>query len=492
MKTLTVILCLGCAMTAAVADPCGMVPPIFAGEGPPITRIGLQKTYVFYQNGIESIVIRPGFSGKVEDFGMLIPFPNPPALRKLPDTIFPQLAAAVDPPEVVEYLWVYEKSMRLGGMPSPDAVAEPELSVASVRVLREEAVGMYEIAVLEAGSAAALQRWMDEHGYVYPKGMDAPCEDYVEDGWCFVAVKTRVGPKAGVDPQPGQRDTAPGLPAGGAFDGHVQAMGFRFESSELVVPMRLSAFNDGELRNVVYVLSDQPLKLAGMPETFVRRQLAGTDLLRNLRALRPLRLVGGTLEDLSLARWKQLLREREPGPVNGLAAELFASDLLAVSAERLSHPHEEHEKVLLNIGEHLGLRGEAVDRLHQDALAEERNELVEHALDALAGMTLTVIDADFPREKLATENLRFERYAMAAEANTSSSYNAPQFGAAPANEGERVEDSALPDEFRKALEDKSAAPRENNSYQLGWLLLVPGLWWALRKRLRRPDSAAQA
>ena len=43
------------------ADPCGMVPPIYTGEGPPITRVGEQKTYVFFKNGVESFVIRPGF-----------------------------------------------------------------------------------------------------------------------------------------------------------------------------------------------------------------------------------------------------------------------------------------------------------------------------------------------------------------------------------------------------------------------------------------------
>ncbi len=51
-----------------------------------------------------------------------------------------------------------------------------------VRVLRQEAVGMYEAAVLEAGSAAALKRWMDDHGYKYPAGMDAVCEEYVKLG----------------------------------------------------------------------------------------------------------------------------------------------------------------------------------------------------------------------------------------------------------------------------------------------------------------------
>ena len=87
----------------ALADPCGMVPPIYRGPGPAITRIGLQQTYVFYKDGIETFVIRPGFKGKVDNFGMLIPFPTPPAIRKVPDNIFAQVAAAVDPPEVVVY-----------------------------------------------------------------------------------------------------------------------------------------------------------------------------------------------------------------------------------------------------------------------------------------------------------------------------------------------------------------------------------------------------
>ena len=69
-------------------------------------------------------------------------------------------------------------------------------------MLRQEAVGMYEAAVLEAGSAAALKRWMDDHGYKYPTGMDAVCEEYVKLGWCFVAEKAKVGGKANVDPKP--------------------------------------------------------------------------------------------------------------------------------------------------------------------------------------------------------------------------------------------------------------------------------------------------
>ena len=81
-----------------LADPCGMIPPVYQRQGTPITRIGEQQTYVFYKDGVETFVIRPGFQGKVDEFGMLIPFPTPPPIRKVPDTISPQVAAAVDPP----------------------------------------------------------------------------------------------------------------------------------------------------------------------------------------------------------------------------------------------------------------------------------------------------------------------------------------------------------------------------------------------------------
>ena len=87
--------------SSASADPCGMVPPVYVGDDIPIARVGEQKTYVFYKDGVETVVIRPGFEGKVEEFGMLIPFLAIPDLRKVSDNIFPHIAAAIDPPEVV-------------------------------------------------------------------------------------------------------------------------------------------------------------------------------------------------------------------------------------------------------------------------------------------------------------------------------------------------------------------------------------------------------
>ena len=96
---------------------------------------------------------------------------------------------------------------------------------------------MYEVAVLEAGSARALSRWMEHHGYRYPDGMDATCEDYIDDGWCFVAIKTRVANKRGVDARPGMRALETALPPGASFDGR-SAMSRSIRSTPRTPPSR--------------------------------------------------------------------------------------------------------------------------------------------------------------------------------------------------------------------------------------------------------------
>ena len=432
----------------AFADPCGMVPPVYITGKVPIERIGLQKTYVFYRDGVETFVIRPGFQGRADEFGILIPFPDPPALRKVADDIFAHVAAAIDPPEVVVDLRpIYEIRVfanSAGRRGASDELAERELAYDEVRVVNQEAIGMYEVAVLEAGSSTALNRWMTEHGYRYPDGMDDVCNEYIEDRWCFVAVKARVGQKAGVDPRPGMKEVDSALPADSTFDGHVQAMGFRFRSDELVVPMRLSAFNEGELHNVVYVLTTEPVRIDSIPQEYVVRQITGSDLWKHVTEPLPLRVIGGEESDIPEPRRRRLKEERNPEPHNGIARDLFAADLLAATSGELAHEYEETEKKLLEISERLGIRGPEVDKLHRQVVQEQRKRVVARALSLLHTMTLTVIDGDFPRNVIARENLRFSPFQVAALDNTPEVYHAGAFGPSPedsAFSGIRVRDS---------------------------------------------------
>ncbi|MCB9555432.1 MAG: DUF2330 domain-containing protein [Deltaproteobacteria bacterium] len=480
VAAIALILVLGLPPTLS-ADPCGMVPPIYDGPGRPITRVGAQQTYVFYHQGVETFVIRPGFRGKVDNFGMLIPFPTPPAIRKVADQTFAQIAAAIDPPEIVAY--VYRRHFRRksgrGRAPAPARQASLATGKRDVRVLRKEAIGMYEVAVLEAGSAQALKRWMDSHGYKYPDGMDQACEDYVKAGWCFVAVKTRVGPKAPLDPKPGMRQAKTALPDSHDFQGHVQGMGFRFRSKQLVVPMRLSAFNEGRLRNIVYLLTDGPRKIQRIADKYVVRQLPGWQVYRNLTRPLPLRVVGGSYRDLRPWQRQNLSVRRNPEPHNGIAAELFASDLLAAQKRRLSHRFEEREKALLNIGENLGLRGPAIDQLHAKALEEHRSKALRYALSAIKQLTLNVVDGDFPREVLANSNLQFAWYRMPGERNNKRNYDATHQGPTPYQPAGKLYRGALPatPAQQQRLASHSTLWVVGVSSGAALLLLLAALFW---------------
>ena len=436
-------LIVGWLAPGASADPCGMVPPVYLDNSPPIERTGLQRTYVFFKDGVESFVIRPGYTGKVDNFGMLIPFPSVPSLRKVADPIFPHLEAAIDPPEVVVNLIPHpccNCCESLSAAPAGKSLNKLSVLEDKVQVMKEEAVGMYEVAVLKAGSVKALSRWMKEHKYQYPKGMDDVCAEYITAGWCFVAVKTRVGKKGQVDPKAGMRNANAKLPDGAGFDGHVQAMGFRFYTEELVVPMRLSAFNDGDSRNIVYLLTDSPKAIHDIPEKNVKRQLSGDQLYLNLTQPLPLRVIGGEEKDIPSWQRQGLDARRDQAVYNRFAKELFASDLLSARMNKLAHAHEEAEKVLLRISERMGLRGEDIDKLHEKALVGHRDTALDAALVDILGMTLTVIDGDFEHDVIANQNLSFFDYRMPDSENTHFSYHAADKKAAGKREGNLIVD----------------------------------------------------
>ena len=290
------------------------------GRGAPIARTGDQNTFVFFKDGVETFVIHPGFKGKVEQFGMLIPFPSIPELRKVSDNIFPHVRSAIDPPEIVVYAaqfgpgagrFVRGQRKSSGGNSNGLAL---KMAKQAVRVVKEEAVGMYEVAVLEAGSAKALQKWMDDHGYKYPQGMDKACEDYVKIGWCFVAVKSKVSGKKRHRSQTGNapredRPTDRGFvrwPRAG--DGlSVQDRSTRRADAAFDIQRRRY------LHNIVYVLTDGPRKIRSVPEEYVVRQISGDELYNNLTQPLPLRVIGGTVKQIQPWQKKTLPKQRNPG-----------------------------------------------------------------------------------------------------------------------------------------------------------------------------------
>ena len=420
-------------LSSASADPCGMVPPVWGGEGPApvaIERTGLQQTYVFFRDKVQTIAIRPGFTGSVESFGMLVPLPATPALRKIDDRTFDHLSSAVDPPlvtvQIISQPWMsLPDGAFAASVPPPSSAPEMELSLDEVRVEKEEAVGMYEVAVLAAGSSTALQRWMDEHGFRYPDGMDDTVEDYVAQGWRFVAIKAKVGGLSGISPRPGMRDVDPELPRGARFDGYVQGMAFRFHTDTPIIPMRLSVFNGDDTHNRVFLFTEQPARLADISTGFVRRQVRGRVLHDNLTSPLPLVVNGGELLEHELAQIEPL---RDPDPYVVAARDLLAADLMSASRGELSLPFEEQEKELLRINEALNLRGAAIDGVVAQEISQLRARAVTPALADVFEMTLSVVDGHFPRGLLMEQDLRLADYTMPSRQNRFEVWNDRKLG----------------------------------------------------------------
>ena len=398
------------------ADPCGMVPPVSIGSDTAIARQGAQRTYVYYKDGIETIALRPGFVGSVEDFGMLIPFPTPPALRKIEDDTFEHIEAVIAPPKVRVKVRKRRKTYRPKRAKSrakKSASTVPPKKEEAVKVLNEEAVGMYQVAVLEAGSAKALARWMEDNGYRYPAGMDKVTEEYISQGWCFVAIKAAIGAASGVTPEPGKRDVNPQRAAGSTFNGYVQGMAFRFKIDKPVVPMRLSVFNGPDPRNVVYFLSDQPSKVEQLSEGLVANQLDGNTLYKTMT--QPLEVeyeTGLDLTSLDDDQQESLAKMRDYESEVHIAKTLFASDLLASKKGVLTLPMEEREKEYLRVSESFGLRGAAIDVQHGKELDKERKGVVKETLSNISNMHLSVIDGVFDATILAQQNLAFAKHTI--------------------------------------------------------------------------------
>lgn len=269
---------------------------------------------------------------------------------------------------------------------------------------------MYQVAVLEAGSAAALAKWMEAHDYKYPHGMDQTCEDYIGEGWCFVAVKTRIEIKSLVDARPGMRSVPP--PKRTQFDGFIQAMSFRFRVDEPVLPMRLSVFNEGSKEDLVYALTPDPVRFADLPKHFVTRQVGGRRLRQTLTEPLELRVLGGSESAIPKSWRRGIERRRNPEPLIARAKRLIASDLLAVERGELELFHETWEKRFRRSGERRGLEGEALEAYVDERIGAKRDKALDGALRGLRSMTLTVMRGVLPADFLAARNLEFESYRM--------------------------------------------------------------------------------
>jgi hypothetical protein len=120
------------------------------------------------------------------------------------------------------------------------AAAESALD-RGVSVLDRRLVGIFQTAIIASPDPKALQVWLHENGFATSTNSDPVIEDYVQEGWVFVATKVRRD----------HTDRNSSTP---------HPLSFTFKTEKPVYPMRLTGVDNGPLRVELYVFAPERAK----------------------------------------------------------------------------------------------------------------------------------------------------------------------------------------------------------------------------------------
>ncbi len=192
------------------------------------------------------------YKGPVDDFAMLVPVPYVLEEDDIA-TARPELFQRFNDysaPRVVEYecadFYGYEDDGDFGGymdggggMYDDYAAEEAEPDVV---VEAEYSVGIYEIVILSAETAAGLMEWLEDNGYGVDASAQALLTEYIDGDQLFFAAKIK-GEMLSFDD-----------------DGStvLEPLQFGYNSDVLSLPIRLGTLNSpGEQDVILYILTDE-------------------------------------------------------------------------------------------------------------------------------------------------------------------------------------------------------------------------------------------
>ena len=242
-----------------------------------------QKALIRFRDNLETLVIETSFEGTGDRFGWIIPVPGvPESLERVSPGLMKTLAAQTQPliahhrnpqklfhwvliafvfclaftiePRVGKYLlitglillilamfaglWV---PLKMGAPTSGAQFGGPSQQVEpGTTVVQHEMIGNYEVYTLETKSAEDLNEWLTTNSYQELDEEDiAIVEDYIENGWLFVAAKLISGQDGVLKPHP---------------------IAVSFITDEPVYPMMLTRSSVTTLDLDLYMIADKRLE----------------------------------------------------------------------------------------------------------------------------------------------------------------------------------------------------------------------------------------
>lgn len=222
---------------------------------------------VLMREGTKTILsMQNNYQGPTKRFAMVVPVPQvlmEENVKTLPEELFAKIDQ-LSAPRLVEY-WErdpcdpieYYDDLAAG---PPQAAGggnnntENDGGDPSVKIEAEFEVGEYEIVVLSATEANALDTWLRDNNYNIPEGAEDIFDQYIQQGMYFFVAK--VDP-AKVTFKDGQAVLSP--------------LRFDYDSETFQLPVRLGMVNSsGEQDLIVYILGQQQrYEVANYPNAFI-------------------------------------------------------------------------------------------------------------------------------------------------------------------------------------------------------------------------------
>lgn len=141
----------------------------------PISLVGEKVIIVWNPDlKVQHFVRQASFRGEAKEFGFIVPTPGEPEVSVADAAAFQKLERLIPPPPASR-----------GDMVS--AAAEPPSK--GVNVIREERVGDYMAAILQATDGASMVGWLKQNGYQSRPAMEEWLDHYAKQRWYFAALK---------------------------------------------------------------------------------------------------------------------------------------------------------------------------------------------------------------------------------------------------------------------------------------------------------------
>jgi hypothetical protein len=253
---------------------------------PPVGKeyqpLNATEAFLSYENGVQTLVLKPEWQGTVSEFGIVYPTPAKPTVTAGPTNLFFELEEATNP-------WV--------ALPVPMAQEDSGVRTTAkgVQVIEQKQVAEYSVTVLKASNAIDLVRWLKKNGYNYSENDAAKVKYYVDQkDFYFVALKVDASQFEAPTPQPFIREIEASLgiasepadakiAAPGWFWGELSPIQISFATDKPQLPMRTLKSAMPEMVFDLYTLGPKAVYIPGVDTIW--SNMVDADFLKKVPSL---------------------------------------------------------------------------------------------------------------------------------------------------------------------------------------------------------------